>query len=201
MYLTPGAPLGASRPTSAIPPAKRCCRLHSHRVHGPIAFGRLRIECCTREKACADLRIGLTGLAATIDSEKNSNSRTVRVREAIVAVDREVTAQYGWSDIRLDHGFHAVAYLPEGHNVRFTSLGSSAAGNPLQTRGSEPRAVRGGEVTRFVWRSNPSVIADTALAKTGRWRALSAQRARSAETPNERRQHIGDLLVRPSWPK
>ena len=48
---------------------------------------------------------------------------TVRIqtlRDLHVKMDAAVLAAYGWTDIVLGHGFHAVDFLPENDRVRFT---------------------------------------------------------------------------------
>lgn len=35
-------------------------------------------------------------------------------------IDYEIVNRYRWSDLNLEHSFHAVSYLPENDRVRFT---------------------------------------------------------------------------------
>lgn len=44
----------------------------------------------------------------------------VRLRALQVAIDTCVRDAYGWQDIALNHGFHAVPYLPANDNIRYT---------------------------------------------------------------------------------
>ena len=42
------------------------------------------------------------------------------LRQLQMEVDKAITLAYGWSDLELGHGFHAVPYLPENDRIRFT---------------------------------------------------------------------------------
>ncbi|MBO9497540.1 hypothetical protein J7438_26140, partial [Thalassotalea sp. G20_0] len=50
-----------------------------------------------------------------IDSEEINALRTLQTK-----LNTDLLALYDWSDIDLEHGFHEVAYLPEGKNLRYT---------------------------------------------------------------------------------
>jgi hypothetical protein len=47
-------------------------------------------------------------------------ARIQTLRDLHVRMDAAVLAAYGWTDIGLGHGFHAVDFLPENDRVRFT---------------------------------------------------------------------------------
>ncbi len=64
--------------------------------------------------------IGLTKLYNAFHDEANGDERLVRMRELQVQIDTAVRDAYGWSDIALGHGFHAVPYLPANDNIRYT---------------------------------------------------------------------------------
>ena len=55
-------------------------------------------------------RIGAAETAARIQT----------LRDLHMKMDVAVLAAYGWTDIALGHGFHAVDFLPENDRVRFT---------------------------------------------------------------------------------
>lgn len=44
----------------------------------------------------------------------------VRIRELQQRLNIAVLKEYGFEDLDLEHGFHEVAYLPQGKNMRFT---------------------------------------------------------------------------------
>ncbi len=66
------------------------------------------------------LGIGLTNLYNRCHDPNNSDCRIVEVRELQRSLDLAVRNAYGWTDLDLGHGFHAVPYLPENDRMRFT---------------------------------------------------------------------------------
>jgi len=64
--------------------------------------------------------LGLTELYNRIHDSANLQPEIVRLRNLHMAIDSAVLAAYGWSDIRLDHNFHEVSYLPTTDRVRFS---------------------------------------------------------------------------------
>jgi len=60
-------------------------------------------------------RLGLTALYKLVNDPDTSDPEVTRLREIHVEIDQAVAEAYGWSDIRLVHGFHDT---PQG--VRFT---------------------------------------------------------------------------------
>lgn len=79
-------------------------------------------------KSYADLRksimgqhqIGLTEINNRLHRQTDNDTGIVRIREALIALDRAVASAYGWSDLELGHDFHALPFLAEGDRVRFT---------------------------------------------------------------------------------
>jgi len=64
--------------------------------------------------------IGLTELVKLINDKPNRDNDIVAFREQLICLDCAILRAYDWQDIIPDHGFHRVAYLPHGKNVRFT---------------------------------------------------------------------------------
>ncbi|MBP5641040.1 MAG: hypothetical protein J6X55_16285 [Victivallales bacterium] len=64
--------------------------------------------------------IGLTTLYNAFHNPENHDSRYEELRRLQREIDIAVRDAYGWSDIDLEHGFHAVSYLPENDNIRYT---------------------------------------------------------------------------------
>lgn len=83
------------------------------------AYHRLRSEFMRAE------RIGLTKLYRRFHDPMECEERIVHLRDLHRQIDEAVAIAYGWNDISLDHGFHAVAYLPETDRERFT-IGETA---------------------------------------------------------------------------
>jgi hypothetical protein len=67
-----------------------------------------------------DLGLGLTKAMNAFHEESRSENSIARFREFQIQTDQAVLDAYGWNDLRLDHDFRAVEYLPENDNVRFT---------------------------------------------------------------------------------
>ena len=64
--------------------------------------------------------IGLTQLYNLINNPENHDSRFEELRRLQREIDTAVRDAYGWNDIDLAHGFHAVSYLPDNDNIRYT---------------------------------------------------------------------------------
>ena len=64
--------------------------------------------------------IGLTTLYNSFHNLENHDSRYEELRSLQREIDIVVRDAYGWNDIDLEHGFHAVSYLPENDNIRYT---------------------------------------------------------------------------------
>jgi hypothetical protein len=64
--------------------------------------------------------LGLTKLYNKLHDANSSEEYVQNLRDLSQAIDLEIAAAYGWSDINLDHGFHLVDYLPAGNQARFT---------------------------------------------------------------------------------
>jgi len=73
-----------------------------------------------RESLMVDEAIGLTQLYNRFHDQSDDDSRIEVMRGLHRDVDRAVARAYGWDDLDLEHGFHAVPYLPENDRVRFT---------------------------------------------------------------------------------
>ena len=64
--------------------------------------------------------IGLTTLYNRFHNAENHDSCYEELRRLQCEIDIVVRDAYGWNDIDLEHGFHAVSYLPENDNIRYT---------------------------------------------------------------------------------
>jgi type I restriction-modification system DNA methylase subunit len=73
-----------------------------------------------REELMLSESIGLTQLYNRFHEESDVDSRFERMRRLHRDMDIAVAHAYGWDDLDLEHGFHAVPYLPENDRVRFT---------------------------------------------------------------------------------
>lgn len=73
-----------------------------------------------RESLMADEAIGLTQLYNRFHDRSDDDSRIQVMRDLHREIDYAVARAYGWDDLDLEHGFHAVPYLPENDRVRFT---------------------------------------------------------------------------------
>lgn len=65
-------------------------------------------------------RVGLTKLYNRFHHPADRDPRIQGLRELQRDMDLAVARAYGWDDLDLGHGFHAVTYLPESDRVRFT---------------------------------------------------------------------------------
>lgn len=73
-----------------------------------------------REELMLSESIGLTQLYNRFHDTSEVDSRFERMRHLHLEMDIAVAHAYGWDDLDLEHGFHAVPYLPENDCVRFT---------------------------------------------------------------------------------
>jgi len=76
-----------------------------------------------RESLMADEDIGLTRFYNRFHDQSDHDSRIEIMRGLHREMDLAVARTYGWDDLDLEHGFHAVPYLPENDRVRFTISG------------------------------------------------------------------------------
>lgn len=65
-------------------------------------------------------QIGLTKLYNAFHNPENTDSKLEELRQLQKQIDEAVRNAYGWNDIDLEHGFHAVSYLPDNDNIRYT---------------------------------------------------------------------------------
>jgi hypothetical protein len=65
-------------------------------------------------------QIGLTDLYNRFHDPACTDAPIAALRDLHRQIDEAVLAAYGWSDIPLGHGFHAVPYLPENDRIRYT---------------------------------------------------------------------------------
>ena len=63
---------------------------------------------------------GLTALYNALHDPMESDEELVELRIIHRKIDTKVLKAYGWSDNKLDHGFHTVPYLPANDNIRYT---------------------------------------------------------------------------------
>lgn len=86
---------------------------------GPLAvLGKLYNE--LRAAFMQAERIGLTKFYRRFHDANEGDERIIQLRDLHRRFDEAVAAAYGWTDLALDHGFHAVGYLPENDRARFT---------------------------------------------------------------------------------
>ncbi|TVK93777.1 hypothetical protein AYI83_17305 [Shewanella algae] len=82
------------------------------------AFGLRYFE--LRKKYMLSHNKGMTKFYNDLHNPKLKDEEIVAMRQLQAMLNSEVLAQYGWGDLDLSHGFHEVAYLPEGKRTRFT---------------------------------------------------------------------------------
>jgi hypothetical protein len=63
---------------------------------------------------------GMTKLYNDLHDPANTNPTIQQLREFQIKINQAVIDAYGFGELDLEHGFHEVAYLPEGKNRRFT---------------------------------------------------------------------------------
>ena len=64
--------------------------------------------------------MGLTNLYNVFHNPQNTDEKLEELRQLQKQIDEAVRDAYGWNDIDLEHGFHAVSYLPDNDNIRYT---------------------------------------------------------------------------------
>ena len=79
-----------------------------------MAFYRERLESMKAEE------VGMTKFYNGFHNPKAVTSTYSRLRDLSTQIDLAVIEAYGWTDIELNHDFHAVPYLPENDRLRFT---------------------------------------------------------------------------------
>jgi hypothetical protein len=72
-----------------------------------------------REKSMKSNNMGPTELYNELNNPESS-IQIDNIRQSIIAMDYAVLTSYGWQDINLSHGFHAVPYLQKKDRIRFT---------------------------------------------------------------------------------
>ncbi len=77
-------------------------------------YEKLRCEIMLRDQ------IGLTKLYNTFHDPEIQEAKINELRQLQKQIDEVVRDSYGWSDIDLEHDFHAVSYLPSNDNIRYT---------------------------------------------------------------------------------
>jgi len=63
---------------------------------------------------------GMTKFYNDLHDSSNTDSTIQQLRELQIKINQAVIDAYGFDELDLQHGFHEVAYLPEGKNTRFT---------------------------------------------------------------------------------
>lgn len=64
--------------------------------------------------------MGLTNLYNAFHNPQNTDEKLEELRQLQKQIDEAVRDAYGWNDIDLEHCFHAVSYLPNNDNIRYT---------------------------------------------------------------------------------
>ena len=67
-----------------------------------------------------DDKVSLTQFYNAFHNPANNDARYEELRRLQREIDLAVRDAYGWNDIDLEHGFHAVSYLPDNDNIRYT---------------------------------------------------------------------------------
>jgi hypothetical protein len=67
-----------------------------------------------------DNRLGLTDTYNRFHNPQCRDGRIESLRRLHCEVDDFVLTAYGWTDIKMNHDFHAVSYLPANDRIRFT---------------------------------------------------------------------------------
>ena len=73
-----------------------------------------------RKKVMSEKVIGLTKFYKLYNDAKNNSTDIMQARSLQKQIDEAVRDAYGWNDIDLEHGFHAVSHLPDNDNIRYT---------------------------------------------------------------------------------
>ena len=73
-----------------------------------------------RQQIMLENSVGLTKFYKLYNDVKNNSTDIMQARSLQKQIDEAVRDAYGWNDIDLEHGFHAVSYLPDNDNIRYT---------------------------------------------------------------------------------
>jgi hypothetical protein len=73
-----------------------------------------------RQQIRSEEKIGTTKLYNLFHDSSANNSKIESLRTLQIKIDEVVMEAYGWSELSLEHDFHAVDYLPDNDNIRFT---------------------------------------------------------------------------------
>ena len=73
-----------------------------------------------RARTMREEKIGLTKLYTKYHKRDTTDKEYNTLRDLQVALDLAVLEAYDWRDIDLNHDYHAVSYLPDNDNIRFT---------------------------------------------------------------------------------
>lgn len=79
-----------------------------------------QLYCRLRREIMLYHQIGLTPLYNKFHNPDIHDAKVEELRQLQKQIDEAVRDSYGWNDIALDHDFHAVSYLPENDNIRYT---------------------------------------------------------------------------------
>ena len=82
--------------------------------------GRANCYQLLRHQIMVNSEIGLTQFYKSFHNQNNNEEQFEEARSIQREIDIAVRDAYGWNDIDLEHGFHAVSYLPENDNIRYT---------------------------------------------------------------------------------
>lgn len=74
----------------------------------------------SRDSARRQLGLSLTAYYNQLHDPDEQREVFAQSRRRQRTIDSAVCSAYGWTDLDLSHGFHAVPYLPENDRIRFT---------------------------------------------------------------------------------
>ncbi|MBK8286561.1 MAG: hypothetical protein IPK97_17800 [Ahniella sp.] len=128
-----------------------------------------------RESLMVGESVGLTHLYNRFHDQSDDDPRMETMRKLHREIDLAVARAYGWDGLDLEHGYHAVPYLPENDRLRFTI---SDAGLEVPRRLSELNHQRYEEEVIATSRRgfNPCL-------RTGRTTSAATPQPRSTSTP------------------
>jgi len=67
-----------------------------------------------------EIPVSLTDIFNMLHNSQVTSNKIEILRQLQKQIDEAVRDAYGWNDIDLEHGFHAVSYLPDNDNIRYT---------------------------------------------------------------------------------
>jgi hypothetical protein len=73
-----------------------------------------------RSDLCKKFDSGVTDVYNKFHQADLEDSDLLKLRSLQQKIDRAIADAYGWTDLDLGHGFHAVPYLPENDQIRYT---------------------------------------------------------------------------------